>query len=383
MSGMMGIERPSVREVLAQIVVGDGIGASARANAAASPDAHVPLPDAETRARDALTKFASSQTPWYLRVVIGIGAWFGSLFLLSFIVGSALFALGKELAPVFGGVLLVAAILLRRSSTGQLTRQIALVVGFTGQALLIGGVGDLAHSLVAASVAALIVSAVVIATFPDRVQRFASTLVIVGALVSLVHEWKVPHGMDALALGLLLSALMLWRVAPRAAMENAADIVEPVVFGLVISLFSLLLADMIFTIVDIREMLHLGAPTVAGFALMLLWLAASVLLEQGVPLQQPEAMLALAGIAALGALTRTTPAIMATLAIIVLGFDRRSRALVALATLFFLVFGSLYYYNLQLTLMQKSGVLAASGGVCLLASAFLRARFARFAAERP
>jgi hypothetical protein len=333
-------------------------------------------PDTEAGAREALTKFAATQTPWYLRLVIGIGAWFGSLFLLSFLVGSALFALGKESAPVFGGVLLVAAILLRRSATGQLTRQIALVVSFTGQALLIGGIGDMTDSVVTACAAALIVSALLIALFPDRVQRFVSTLTIAGALEMIVFEWKVPHGMDALTLALLVAVLLLWRVAPRAATEEAADIVEPVVFGLVISLFSVLLADMIFRVIELREVAHLGLFTIAGFVLMLLWLASAILIEHGVSLLGPEALLALAGIAAIGALTRSTPAIVATMAILVLGFDRRSRGLVALATVFFLAFGGFYYYNMQLTLLQKSGVLAASGSVCLLAAAFLRARVA-------
>jgi uncharacterized membrane protein len=92
------------------------------------------------------------------------------------------------------------------------------------------------------------------------------------------------------------------------------------------------------------------------------------------PLQRPESMLTLAGILLIGWLTRSTPAIIATVAILALGFDRRSRGLIALATAFFLGFGGLYYYNLRLTLLEKSGVLAMSGVVCLVAYAALRAR---------
>ena len=58
-----------------------------------------------------------------------------------------------------------------------------------------------------------------------------------------------------------------------------------------------------------------------------------------------------------------------------LGFDRRARALIGLSTVFFLTFGAAYYYGLNLTLLQKSGILAASGAFCLMASAFVYFRY--------
>ena len=60
---------------------------------------------------------------------------------------------------------------------------------------------------------------------------------------------------------------------------------------------------------------------------------------------------------------------------LILGFDRRARSLIALSILFFLAFGTAYYYGLHLTLLQKSGILAASGVFCLIASLFVRYRF--------
>jgi uncharacterized membrane protein len=99
---------------------------------------------------------------------------------------------------------------------------------------------------------------------------------------------------------------------------------------------------------------------------------ASIFDEHGVSLGSQEAMLSFAAIIAIGWVTQSTPAITATLLMLTLGFDRRARALIALATVFFLMFGTAYYYGLHLTLLQKSGILAASGAFCLMASAFVR-----------
>jgi uncharacterized membrane protein len=45
------------------------------------------------------------------------------------------------------------------------------------------------------------------------------------------------------------------------------------------------------------------------------------------------------------------------------------------------MFGTAYYYGLHMTLLQKSGILVASGAVCLIASAFVRYRYREFRAQ--
>lgn len=360
----MMVDRPSVRDLLAE---------AARLE---------PLPpEAETRARAALETLARTRLPWYLRLVIGVGAWVGALFLLSFVISLVVLAAGAtEIAPIVIGALLTAgAIALRRSVAHPFLTQVALVCAFAGQALVIGGTGNALHSGTAASVAALFVSGALLAAFPDRVQRFSSTLVIIGALTVLVFEWKVPGVLDALVLAIVFAVLGLWRLAPPAAMEEAADIVEPIVYGLVIALFGLLIIDSTLGVMDLRDptlaWLRIGPSAKTGLVLGLLWLASSIFMEHGLPLTRPEAMLAFAGIGLLGVLTRPTPAIVTAILVGLLGFDRRAKALVTLATTFFVVFGAVFYYNLQITLLRKSILLAVSGIVCLAAWALVRWRF--------
>jgi hypothetical protein len=107
-----------------------------------------------------------------------------------------------------------------------------------------------------------------------------------------------------------------------------------------------------------------GWIVTAAVTLALAALATAVLAERGVA---PSARTALAvgAVVALGAATVQSPGVVAGVAVLVLGFDRRRPVLVGLAAVFLLAFGGVYYYSLALTLGAKAGVLVASGLLCL------------------
>lgn len=370
------ISRPPVGELLARILPGDG---DAGADAGAARD----------RARAALETLEAGGVPWYLRLLTGIGAWAGGGFMLSFITGIVAAILGTNnfegMAIILGAMIMTGAVMLRRGVTGdgvgpQFFRQLALVACFCGQMLFIGGTGATTESTEAAAVAALIASAILIALYPDRVQRFCSTVIAAGSLFVLIR--KMPYCADVMALAMVGAVLYLGRVASREGTDDRAEIVEPVMYGLAIALFALLIVSTAllmfgaseFSIKETRPFL-IGAPTAYGFVLALLWLTASIFGEHGEQPTSQEALLSFASIIAIGWITQTTPAITATMLMLVLGFDRRARALIALSAVFFLMFGAAYYYGLHLTLLQKSGILAASGVFCLIASAYVRYRY--------
>jgi hypothetical protein len=409
------IERPSVRSVLTRSGIGRastgsgaGTGAAADAHAAADADTAnvtataanavadtaaaaaagdaVLSPAAEEAARAALLRIAAGQMPWYLRVLIGAGAWIGASFLLSAVTGLVLVGSGdvkNVVAILLGIIFIVVSTVFRRRTAGTFATQLALVVSSTGQLLVIGGVGAETSSVVAGCFAAVLSSIPLIVWFPDRVQRFSATLVVCGALVAVVVDSKMPHGLEAIALATVALTLWLCRLAPRATIEAHAEIVEPIVYGLVVAMLGLLVTHTVVMMVDIfnERWLSMGPIAVVGFVLALAVLAESIFLEHDVPFGRLDALATLAGILALGAITRSTPAIVATVLLLVLGFDRRARGLIALATVFFLGFTAAFYYDLHMTLLQKSGILILSGAVCLAAWAAVRARPAAGAAS--
>jgi hypothetical protein len=363
------IARPPVGEILARVLPEDSA--------------------ARDRARAALATLEASGVPWYLRLLTGIGAWAGGGFMLSFTLGMMAAILGvnnfEGIAIIIGVIVMAAAMMLRRNVTGdgvgpQFLRQLALVACFTGQMLFIGGVGSVTKSVEAPAIAALIAAAVLIAVYPDRVVRFSSAALAAGALLTLLRE--IPYCADVMALLLVGAVMYLGRIASREGTDDRAEIVEPVMYGLAIALFALLIVSTAVRIFgvspsDIKEVRAVltGMPTAFGFVLALLWLTASIFSEHGTQPSAPDALLAFVAIIAIGWITQSTPAITATMLMLTLGFDRRARALIGLSILFFLMFGTAYYYGLQLTLLQKSGILAASGAFCLMASAFVRFRY--------
>ena len=87
--------------------------------------------------------------------------------------------------------------------------------------------------------------------------------------------------------------------------------------------------------------------------------------------QQVLALLVVAGLCALA-----TPGILAALFLVVLGYSTHHRQLVLVGLFALPVFVFKYYYNLDLVLMTKAGVLAGSGALLLLARwAMVRGRW--------
>src|SRR5689334_1355158 len=129
------LARPSVRAVLARV-----------------SDGGVIPPAAEDAARAALTKLAAGRMPWYMRVLVGVGAWIGASFLISAILSLILLAAGQQMnsvAIILGIGLIAGSIAFRQRVSSPFGTQLALVLSSTGQILVIGGVGA-ATSLVEA-----------------------------------------------------------------------------------------------------------------------------------------------------------------------------------------------------------------------------------------
>lgn len=347
---------------------------------ALAPDVRL-TPEAGDRAREGLRSL-SAGTPWYLRALMGFGAWVGTWFLLAFVAALLALVLGSEVdgAAVIVGVGLVAlAVALRRNATSDFLCQLALVVSLTGQGMLVGGIGSASSSLVAASIAGLLVSVLLLAIFPDRVHRFLSTVAVTTALLGLIYEWHIPHGAEAVALILIAVVLTLWRAAPIGWRSGHAELVHPIVSGAVVSLFGLLLLAAILPVVELSppRMMAQQVPTTAGAVLGLLWLVWEVFAERRADGGTSELLGVTVAIVLLAAITWRTPAFATTLLVMVLAFDRRSRPIMALSVLCFVTFGALYYYNLELTLLQKSAILVGSGLLRLAGCGIMRWRVVR------
>lgn len=308
------------------------------------------------------------QPHWSSRFLLGVVGWLAALFLLFFLFMAFEGAIREAgHALVMGTVLMVAALGLNRTARrSDLWDQFVLALALAGDAWLLYGLIDwmdmdsapLWFGLCALSLG-------VAALFEHWLVRlfhsFAAAILLTLGLACL--------GLQLLALPLVMAALTAcWLRAEHEPLRH--QLYESLTLGLALSLLVLgrlhhPLWNEGFSVLD--ELGHSRLP---------LWLnpllCAALLLGIMVRLKLPLLYgLPLVLISAL------IPGMGAGALVLVLGFYGGSLGLMTLAGLLLLGFGSLYYYDLGLTLMTKSWLLLGSGALLLGARQLLKLHGAR------
>lgn len=346
--------------------------------------------DVEPAMRAALTRVLQDDVPWYLSLLMGGAAWVGALFMLGTVLGLVALALGEraDLAALVLGIgLIPAGVKVRSMRAGEFARQAALVCVVAGQLLLVGAIGSMSDAIVAASLATIVSTAILIVVFDESVYRFGGTLAIVGAVLIAAFERKIPYAMGVLTAVTAVLPVVIWRIWPGAGTGASGwpllRMLGPVAWASAVAACGLLALDAVIAGVTgtagyprgfVDLLLPRPWPLTTVFVAWLVWFAARVAADHGTTATDPGPLAAMAAAVGIGALTLSTPAVCGTLLLLVLGFDRRRVGLVALGAVFLVGFLGLYYYSLELSLLQKSLVLVASGTVCLAAAAFFRSR---------
>jgi hypothetical protein len=356
-------------------------------------------PDSVDRARAALEGAVDTSPPWFARVIAGFGAWIATVFLIGFLVIAKI--VDEETSAIIVGAILVAgAAYLRRTADveQEFKRQLALAGSLAGQVLVIVGVIGETRSALLGGLVALAMSTVLVPLVPDQAHRFMSgaigSIAALAAMADLHLAWTagdlgplgtiVVRGTDLAALAIVALTGYIWRIGIRERSRELADMLEPVGYGTVAALFGVLLFSSLFAVADdlVRgpqstrvNAWHLGPLTTVGLTTALIALALAIFSEQRVKPRREAVLVALAAAVLLGLLTLSTPGLIAAVAVLTLGFDRRNRILVGIAILFLVKFASVYYYSLRMTLLEKSIVLVASGLLLLAARAYVELRY--------
>ena len=324
--------------------------------------------------RAALVAAAEDEMPVYLRAVVGIGAWVATILLLGFFFEIDLFKSYME-AIVVGVVLVGTTIWLGPRARGEFARHAAVAVSLAGQGLIVFGIDKATHQNGLTATVATFLSIALIVIIPDRLLRFLSTVIAVLAGTIALAAFERRGYLDVAAL-IVVACACVWRVDLQTRSDEMDEALTPVGFGLIVGLFGICLFGAFNSAaLRIRSGDHtistLGPATTIGIALALAVLVRTVLGEHYTRRRGPIGWPIFAGIALLAAVTLDSPGIIAGIAVLVLGFDRRNVVLIELAIAFLLVFGAAYYYALDLTLLQKSGVLVATGALCFAARLLL------------
>jgi hypothetical protein len=336
--------------------------------------------EASGTVRGALAKSMEEEIPWYLRTLVGIGAWAATGFLLGFLFAVA--GLKDEGARMVAGVLLlVAAVWVRRTTHADFLEQAAVAASLAGLWLILWVIGRVTESATVVGSAGVFLAVMLVRYMPDRVHRFLMAILGASALTFILVDWNVSYGLEVATLAIVAVTAYVWRIGVRSRGDELAEMLEPVAYGLVVALFGTLLfsagtllgAELTREVARASSRATLGPLTTIGITLALIALIWSIDEEHGTSHTSAASIAGITGAAALGAGSLSSPGIVAGVTALMLAFDRRNPVLLGIAVLFLLVFGSVYYYSMELTLLEKSGVLVGSG-LLLLA---IRSRIAR------
>lgn len=328
-------------------------------------------------------------SPWFVRVILGIAGWIGALFLLGFVGGAFAFIMeDAAFAAVAGAACCAGAFVLFRVAEGNdFAEQFGLAVSLVGQVLIAIGLADFlkrddpAFYLGLAATEAALALAV-----PNFLHRVLATSGAAIALALAVDQLSL-HGLAAP----LLCVGFAWVWLEPRRWAAAGRIWRPVGYGLVLALllvetFRLFGAERLF---DMRNeapgwfALH-GPLAGRGLtAVVLVWVAAVISLREEAHGAGRVTPFSVGAAILFGLLSLKAPGLASALLILLLGFAAGGRILVALGIFSLLGFVAHFYYSLQASLLEKSGILALTGLFLLAAHFAIRFAFPTPAAAGP
>ena len=314
-------------------------------------------------------------TPWFVRVMLGIAGWIGALFLLGFVGAGFAFVMENALASVFVGALAcaAAAIVFRTARESDFAAQFGLALSLAGQALLLFGLSrGFERSVASIALVAALQQALLFALVPNFIHRVWCAWTAGGALAIACTEWGLQSFVPAV---LTLAFLWLWlsefERAARAGRQRALG------YGLALALAQFLVFNLgqwpgLMAAHGVGASLGraLGAwPGAVASVAVLIAGVLKLLAREGLTPNSTMGRFAIAAALILGLASLKAPGVGPAAAILVLGYANGNRVLTGLGIGTFVVYLALYYYQLQMTLLEKSALLAATG-VALLALRF-------------
>lgn len=307
------------------------------------------LPEAERAAvAEALLTpgMVSPATSWILRVLSGVGAWLAGFFVIGAVASClALLDIDKDVLLVGGPLLMLASVAVHRLKLPLFVSQLAQSVALVGLLSWLFA----AHDLAPIELLAIGLGALFFVLDPDPFLRFCYAITVIGATESLLQGQDMANTDGVVLLSLVLVGGSLALPWPSVA--------TPLRWGAMVGLFTWL----IFGRYQGEPLLLSGVASGGALIGIGLWL----LSRYRYPLLSEIGGLVVIAPVLLTLLTLGRPGVPASLFAMAAAFAARDRLLLIVASVGLFGFGVSFYYDLQLDLVEKAGVLISSGALLL------------------
>jgi len=307
--------------------------------------------------------------PWYIRTMVGFGAWLASLLLIGFVAG---FSLAMDGGYAFIGLALIAnAILVRRRFDSDFLIQCALASSLAGQALFAYGfaetVGRDEFEIYLGFV--LVVSSVLFLLFPDRIHRVIMVLLASGSLIMLFYVWKMNSLVPLLGPAFTGALILLHRQIPSLIASGYAAFVRPLMNGLLLSAFGVLLISTVYVLPALgADFQFYPRPWLSTILLGGLFLYVGTQIGQMVlGTADMTAFPVFYGImVVIVACSWAAPGLLLGLIVVMLGAASGSKTFIGAGIGFFFIFLASYFYGIEVSMLTKSITLVATGFAILV-----------------
>lgn len=335
-----------------------------------------------TERNQALSDFIISQQqemelPLYLRALIGVGAFIASLCFIGFLGAAEIISFRNEIGLIIWGLIFVAGAIGLQLVAGQdntVKHSFFMQSSFTsmavGKTLFVFGTVSAMDSGWGVSIATLIITGATYHIYRMSIDRFLSSFALIfSILVNILWDQNVSGARE-----LLFNGFFLLQIVGAAILLTHGKIKRdyiPLSYAFAFSLCASILflaSHAKFGYWQHKELIHpafVNAVLTGGLIALIGWAAG------GIEKFKSEALvLASSGAVLLGLIS--APGIILAIGLMILGYAKHEKLLITLGGLLTPIFLFLYYYNLDISLMHKSGILLGSGILLLAGRLYLK-----------
>ena len=315
------------------------------------------------------------ELPLYLKALVCIGAFISSLSFINFLTAANIISFRHEEGLIIWGLVFIAgAIGLQRvAGYGDTVKhsffmQFSVTSMAVGKTLFAFGISEMLNCGWGATLGLLIPTSITYHMYRISIDRFLSSFAVLFSILVNILSDRDVNGLREL----LLNGFFLFQFAGAAILLTHSKIKRdyiPLSYAFAFSLCaSVLFLASHEEYWKHKEPIHpafINTVLTGGLIALFGWAAGTIEKLKCEPL-----VLSSIGAVLLGLIS--APGILLTIGFMVLGYAKHEKLLITVGALLVLVFLFLYYYNLDISLLQKSGILIGSGVVLLAGRLYLQ-----------
>ena len=309
--------------------------------------------------------------PWYVRTMVGFGAWLASFFVIGFFTG--VFAgMGSVGFIVIGLMLVAGAVSLRRVFTSDFMVQCALAGSLAGQAMAAFGLIDAMEwrEIEVFCWAVIVMSTVLFVIFPDRIHRVVSVLLATGSLLVFIYAKELNALVPVVGPALAVAFVALHEHEGSLVERGHGALLRPLQNGLMLGAFGCLLLSTVYLLPELGSYFDFyPRPWISTILLgaLFLYVGYRVWPPLVTKSQQYGLVLVYGLMSIVIAAAWLAPGLLLALIVVMIGAASGNRSTTGAGVAFLVVFVAAYFYGIEITMLEKAGTLVASGIAILLA----------------